>query len=609
MEKKIKTKSPDGISILRSLELLLSIFFLTQFLRLVGEIYNQISSRLHLGIDLTDESWNLYNINAGRNDFAWAYSGLLKILLKICHNSISIFRLAAVLYLLILTLSVTLLAIEKKREYSISFISTLTVAGILILQIPSTFRYLLITPGYQWLLMVSGIQILLFSILIEKCKKYTSRRSRRIVHLLNFSLGFSLFEIFLCRATGFLATIPIVFIAINQRDIKTHLKQTVSILASFLFCGLVYLAFRPNYIRDYLGTINQIRHAYAGVYSLGFQVHSFSHSFLMFLLPLLGSYIFGELIGRVGQKFTSAALWLRWMKYRSILIITAIIYYSRFGFDLGGAQSKYLLTTTILSGVILGLQSKEPQFYKLAPVAFLPYTTLFGSSIPSGANWQPYLATLGLLLIISSIYSVNTEDSRFIPVQKILLTVFLLFNLTQPIVSQRYESYEKDLSPIANSIDQESGLYYSESKLKSINNFREDASKNGFREGDSILDLSYWHPGLVYLLRGKDPQPQIGDKFWISSLDSQLSTVMPLIRGKFSNEGDYILIEVASSLKIHPSQTKVRLDSLMKGDPLSQKLKSQNYNPFVEVISVYRSQPVDLTLTPSDAVLLRLCKS
>ena len=132
---------------------------------------------MNLGLDLTDESFNLMNLTNSQDNFAWPYSRILGPIFNLLNKDIAQFRIADLVILSVLCLFgsvITLSEARKGKSKNILLLpSAISLQVVIILFVPSVFRYLLVTPGYQWILITGSL--LLTILLIGIVPRHSGR--------------------------------------------------------------------------------------------------------------------------------------------------------------------------------------------------------------------------------------------------------------------------------------------------------------------------------------------------------------------------------------------------------------------------------------------------
>jgi hypothetical protein len=258
-----------------------------------------------------------------------------------------------------------------------------------------------------------------------------------------------------------------------------------------------------------------------------------------------------------------------------------------------------------LIAIILSLNLEKTDLF-LIPLILLPFLTLFGSSTPAIGNWQTMLFSVyGVILFCAYALKSNIEISSLRKTH--LIVVFFIISASCSVLANRISSdtYEKDLLPRTSPVDKVTNLNYTRDKLDSIDFFRSQAFENGFTSEKSILDLSYFHPGLALLLNSSTERDTIYDRFFQSSLNLQVESLSSTLTRYVAEKG-FILLPIDKG-RILPNLSCQNLSDYLATDPLAKLLTSLGINPEARYISIYRSNKVDLTLPANDVILVQVC--
>lgn len=572
-------------------------------LHTASELLRNFWVRVNLGLDLTDESFNLMNLTNSRSNFVWPYSRTLGPIFNILNNDIAQFRLAGLVILSIICLLGIVISLAGANKVSkIKFFllySLIPLQIVIILFVPSVFRYLLVTPGYQWILITGSI--LLAILLIGLVPRYSELSIFMKITLIGISL--ILLAMSLARLSGgIIAVLSVTLALMWKRDVQSFKKFMVFLYSSLLLTSGFFLAFNLELIKNYVITMNNFSKVLPQAFSLKSEV---TDVFLpvIFLLSLVA---LNKLLLQFSFiRFSRANITIFHYAYLFGILPLFAFSLSKTDVILNVAFPRNSLAILCLISIFLSLNIGKSEIV-LIPLILLPFLTLFGSSTPAIGNWQTMLfCVYGLLIFCADALRSNNEIS---PTRKIHLIVTLfIISASCSVLANRIgsDTYEKDLLPRKSPVDKVTNLNYTAEKLDSINFFRSQAFENGFTSGKSILDLSYFHPGLAFILNSSTERNTIYDRFFQSSLNLQVNNLSSTLI-KFRSEKGYILLPVEKS-RIFTDSSCQNITEYLSTDPLAKLLQSQGFNPRVRFISIYRANKVDLTLPANDVILVKVC--
>jgi hypothetical protein len=183
--------------------------------------------------------------------------------------------------------------------------------------------------------------------------------------------------------------------------------------------------------------------------------------------------------------------------------------------------------------------------------------------------------------------------------------MFLSISLLGFVISQSAASYETHLPSNKLVKDSVSGLYYSPKKLANIQGFRSQADRSGSYTGQKILDLSFWHPGVILYLGGLQFPSVIDNKVFRDTLDLQLSKTVGQLGSSSSKVSPPMIVETSLTL---PLRKCLKLSEYIEDRELRNLIIRNDFNPNVLNSAIYLSDEVDLTLHPKNIAYLVPCK-
>lgn len=559
--------------------------------------------RVKLGLDLTDESFNLMNLTNSQDNFSWPYSRILGPIFNLLNKDIAQFRIAGLVFLSMLCLFGSVISIlegrrgKSKSVFLLTAIISLQIVTILF--IPSVFRYLLVTPGYQWILITGSL--LLTILLIGIVPRYSELSIFMKMILVGISL--ILLVMSLARLSGGLIAVLSVSIALMwKRDTQSFKEFIVFLYFSiFLMVGLFTL-FNFELIKNYAGTMLNFSRVLPQAFSLESEVIDV---FLPVMLLLCVVFLYKELQKFSYTRFSQSQISNIHYVYLFMILPLFAFIIIKTDVVLNLTLPQNSLAILCLISILLSLNISKSEL-PLIPLLLLPFLTLFGSSTPAIGNWQTMLFCVYGLLILCSVELRSRIEIG--PLRKTHLAVVLIIvSASCSVLTDRIgsDTYEKDLLPRTSPVDKVTDLNYTAQKLESIELFRSQAFKNGFISGEPILDLSYFHPGLALMLNSSTERHTIYDRFFQSSLTLQVDNLSSTLT-KFVAKKGFILLPVEKN-RVFVNSSCQRLSEYLGTDPLAHLLIGKGLNPNAKYISLYRSDKIDLTLPANDVVLVKVC--
>jgi hypothetical protein len=125
--------------------------------------FNQIYANLKAGYGFTDEGGPLIALHEraihGTSSYTFTFVEPLNLIFAISKQNIYIFRIIGLLILLLILIFFFLRNVSKSKPKNILLIFLSSILLSSLMTIPSVFRYLLVTPTYQWTILVSSVLI------------------------------------------------------------------------------------------------------------------------------------------------------------------------------------------------------------------------------------------------------------------------------------------------------------------------------------------------------------------------------------------------------------------------------------------------------------------
>ena len=574
--------------------------------------FSQIHANLNSGYGLTDEGFAINalreRITNGFSSHSFTFSEPLVGLFWIAGENIYLYRLAGLIVLVAIVILFLFKNITKSINQNVLLLLLSTYFLVSTLTIPSVFGYLLVTPSYQWTLLACStiLNVLLLG-------GQPSREFYRI--LLNISLTFLIFAMTLSRPTsGGVALISVLVYLLSVESWKS--KSAIYIAVSQATLLLIVFVFDISNLRSrFLEIVSASQAGDPNGYSLISEIADVVGG--IFILSLISIAVFLLTRHILSSTDIDSSKFLYKDSSGLILAFTAaliLILLSVSELTNLFRSQKYILIVSVVTAILAATFIKTREYFGMFVIAFLPFSSQFGSNTPTLGNTQILLLCQSLLLVGVTIraffinreriedrrivHSIN-QSSMLLLFDTALILSLIMFNSFAK--SQIGNNYHKTLYPAAASKSTVNGLHYTFEKLQSLDKFSKEAN---LERNEEIIDLSSFHPGLILYAGGITAQRWIPDKHFIYRIKEQIRFVMILHGNSMKKQGTKILVE--TNLKTIPKQC-TELSSLMAVTEISNELKNQGFDPKVRSKGLYSSFPEDLTLYPNNALLVETC--
>jgi hypothetical protein len=605
MEQREKTRNSNWLIYV------LSLLVAPLIIRTLKMNFSQIHANLNSGYGLTDEGFAINALREratnGFSSYSFTFSEPLVGLFWIAGENIYLYRLAGLIILVAIVIFFLFENITKSLNQNVLLLLMSMYFFVSILTIPSVFRYLLVTPSYQWTLLVCSVilNVLLWG-------RQPSRKFFRI--LLNSSLTLLIFAMTLSRPTsGGVALISVIFYMLSVKSWKS--KSAFYIAVSQATLLLIVFVFDISNLRSrFLEIVSASQAGDPNGYSLISEIVDVVSG--IFILSLISSSVFfltkhilsSTDIDFSKSRYKDSSRWILAFTATLILILLSVSELTNLFLS-----QKYVLIVSVVTAIFAATFIEIREYFGMFVISFLPFSSQFGSNTPALGNVQILLLCQSLLLIGVTIRAFFIDRERiedrkialkFNQLSLLLLAIALIFSLmmfNSFAKSQVGNNYEKTLYPTAAAKSTINGLHYTFEKLQSLNKFAKEAS---LERDEEIIDLSSFHPGLIVYAGGITAQRWIPDKHFIYRIREQIRFVMILHGKSLNQQGTNILVE--TNLKTIPKQC-TELSSLMAVKEISIELKNQGFDPKVRFKALYSSFPEDLTLYPNNALLVETC--
>jgi len=573
--------------------------------------FSQIHANLNSGYGLTDEGFAINALREratnGFSSYSFTFSEPLVGLFWIAGENIYLYRLAGLIILVAIVIFFLFENITKSLNQNVLLLLMSMYFFVSILTIPSVFRYLLVTPSYQWTLLVCSV---ILNVLL--LGRQPSRKFFRI--LLNSSLTLLIFAMTLSRPTsGGVALISVIFYMLSVKSWKS--KSAFYIAVSQATLLLIVFVFDISNLRSrFLEIVSASQAGDPNGYSLISEIVDVGSG--IFILSLISSSVFfltkhilsSTDIDFSKSRYKDSSRWILAFTATLILILLSVSELTNLFLS-----QKYVLIVSVVTAIFAATFIEIREYFGMFVISFLPFSSQFGSNTPALGNVQILLLCQSLLLIGVTIRAFFIDRERiedrkialkFNQLSLLLLAIALIFSLmmfNSFAKSQVGNNYEKTLYPTAAAKSTINGLHYTFEKLQSLDKFAKEAN---LERDEEIIDLSSFHPGLIVYAGGITAQRWIPDKHFIYRIREQIRFVMILHGKSLNQQGTNILVE--TNLKTIPKQC-TELSSLMAVKEISIELKNQGFDPKVRFKGLYSSFPEDLTLYPNNALLVETC--
>jgi len=560
-------------------------------------IYRQILeliSRSDIGIGLTDEAYGiLHTIDRGmygQTSSTPLFADVTSILMEFANYDVKIYRFWG--YGLLLGVSLLLCYIIVGPSNSLQdkplVIWKCLTSVLVVLLLPSSFRYLLVTPGYQWVVLLVSILIV---ITLSQLTNEVNWKNRSIP----FISALLVFVIELARFTSGFASFVLVSLYILK---KTHFKNFIAFNLGVVGSNVIYVGLNLEAFVASLDRLLKIRAIDPAGANPITEVQDVANSAILvcalILIPalILNSELrFKRTKTQKNDSLTKSVNW--------VLLTFVVIYLT-----LNLKHFPHLLPFFPLIGIgILYSRFNSKINYLLLSLSLLPIVSQFGSNIQSSYLIMPIIASGFLFLFLDPGFRENklVKESNW----KKVLTSICILCLTASLLTFQilfsHTSYENGYGSQFMERDPRSGLLYSTEKMNSIKVLRNQLAQYQSIRGARVLDLSNWHPGIIYYINGRQFPFSTVDKVFNKTLAQQLEQTLSQRERK---ENLPLIVETSTE---KPSLGCQKLDEYVLDNRLKNELRILNFNPFVKEIGIYLSTKEDLTLFPKNIAVMIPC--
>lgn len=479
-------------------------------------------------IGLSDEGYLYTQLLSSRNsgDTAALFSKILGAPFGWLNASIFHYRVFGLL--LVFAIAVyTYISIRKtlqKAGFQGGSNQVAMTCGISVLLIPSTFRYLLMSPGYQWLIAISSIITFVIFLKLSQEKRLNQQDFAVFTICLILVLQVSIHT----RLTFFLLIVLLIFISLPLVQ-KNYLGLYICLVAG----ALSIFALTQTYLfTAWRVSILNARTVDPKGYSVLNEVVDVSASVGLVLTTIfLGSRLFSlfrdkNLFSFIFFVYITLSI--------ALLIIWLIVSRDRL--------APFVFACTLLLGKILPNQwktfAKQLRVFYLVFLSFLPITSQFGSNTPALSNSNLVFITLAFLLVVMMLDS----SSNFNTLVGTLSLILALIASMQFLNS--FRSFETSNDHSSQVIVFEEELRTSKEISQEINLFKIKFLEAQIPKTEKIADLSLFHPAAGLYLNHEVLPVGTADKSFRGTFDDQLNILMRMYPKHFAGKFGLVLISL-----------------------------------------------------------------
>jgi hypothetical protein len=581
---------------------------LTTFLAILVGVYatyiliREIFLRSKIGFGLTDEAYGItFGIDRAKNGqlaFTPLYADITSFALKLADFNITYFRYMGAVILV--CFSIILFLIHRFLQSGLY--SNLESGAIFIifvicgLFVSTSFRYLLITPSYQWYVLVFSTIGTSLLLLRGKLKNDATRDI-----ILVFVALLVLLTVF-ARPTSGIASWLVINVFLLRKN-SNHRKRDFSLFnLSLISFTVVYTVVNGAANLRYLETYWEMRKLDPRGSNVFYEIWDIGTSVTTTVLMVFIGYLWTQRYYEFKAKVKLSHSTLTFCATFIILLYLLLHYPYR--------DPPHLLALLILSlfGAFCRIDSIKQIQPQMIILCTSPLISQFGSNISASYLIAPSLISgLFLAFLVNGDQGlVHFRLGKNVHARNVSVYFLIIISALSILIgSTKNQSYESNNKSEKLVVDSVTGLHYSRLKMDAISEFRRNAGVSGEYSGDRVIDLSYWHPGVVMLLGGIQFSATTFDVQFKSSIELQVDRIVseynsnPLIRA------DSFIIRTQETEFANRCQ---RLSEHLQDRDIAFALIERNFDPYVRDSSIYLSSRVDETLYPLNIALLTPCK-
>ena len=476
---------------------------------------------------------------------------------------------------------------DRNSEKDSTYIGA--ICGMSVLLIPSTFRYLLLSPGYQWLIAVTSMLTfaMLFSLVGRKAVN-----PRTFV----FSLIFCFFVLQInlyTRLTFFVIVLGALLFCFPVLKKDMRAQYLIVILGSIVFFGLT----QPQIAQRWKKIISNANVIDPEGYSVFYEVADISFSVLLVTSTILMGH---KLYSKFPQKKSMSGTFITY-GFLSLCLLLMWVFYSR------DRLAPLIFLSALLAGGNLPslkyMSGERSKSIFLISTCFLPIVSQFGSGTRALANSNLVLITITFLIAVFNFYSRNpfkTSTKKF----TLILTLVLAMQLAN---MQRSFETSLDHSSITKIFGEE--LSTSKNVSENIKRFQQSFDEAKIPYDEKILDLSLFHPGGGLILGHRVIPFGTADKAYAETFPNQVEILFRDYSRHF--DGLHGLVLLALDLNANPVP---KLTCMELGDWLNLQMRrnldlnAEELNHNYKILSQLNSDVSQENLYPKDLFVMSKCR-
>lgn len=559
-------------------------------------IMNSIISKFKLGFGIADESHAISMVKqrllSTENSKPWPFSIVTYPFFKLAGQDIYLFRLYSFLFVVVIAFTVGSLILKVNRNrFPFEFRAMLAIIGFCaVIAIPTSFRYLLITPSYQWTILVSST--LIFTIWYVEITSTEFSRNKEISY--DFLMSTFLLAMTMSRvSSGLLSFFMILFAKYLRGDSKRRLTCFIAFFVSEM---VILVLSYPKSIQntfDFAALVSKIDPSYLDLSAEVLDV-------LSPLVVLATGFFLPVQIKSYVTKIRRVKLADFRKKVHVKIALLGLFFFSvrEMYVDVGLFSTCRLFIISTLFGLLVQVHVKRNIRAHIFLVAVLPISSQFGSNISASYLFTAQIISLFALIVMHFCF----DDSKVLPKGSYLSLLSIIVIIAISVYSK--SSYERENESVVRKIDPETSLWYSESRLQNIEHLRSDVLRNGDPEYSLVMDLSFWHPGVI-LYMNKIPMPFfIGDIRYEKTLKEQTSFV---IEKNLAFIGDRKFGVILEDVTMDYDGRCLALQDFIDNVELRKYVKHHFKGQSFRHVSWFKSSKSDTNLYPRNIRYVELC--
>ena len=479
-------------------------------------------------VGLSDEGYLYTQLLSSRNsdDTAALFSKILAAPFGWLNASVFNYRVFGLLLVVASAVYtyISIRKIQRKVGFQGGSNQVAITCGIAVLLIPSTFRYLLMSPGYQWLIAISSVIAFVIFLKLFQEKSLNPQGFVIFAICLVIVLQVSLHT----RLTFFLLMVLLIFISLPLVQ-KNYLGLYICVVAGAL---LIFALTQTYLFSAWRVTILNARSVDPNGYSVLNEVVDVSASAGLVLTTIfLGSRLFSQFRDKNLFSF-------RFFVYATLSIALLIIWLivSR------DRLAPFVFACTLLLGKILPSQlrtyTKGIRVFYLIFLSFLPITSQFGSNTPALSNSNLVFITLAFLLVVLTLDS-SSNLKNLVGTLSLILALIATMQLINS-----FRSFETSNDHSGQVVMFEEELRTSRDISQEINLFKIKFQAAEIPKTEKIADLSLFHPAAGLYLNHEVLAVGTADKSFRGTFADQLKILMRMYPEHFDGKFGLVLISL-----------------------------------------------------------------